>query len=77
MLLLSDLGDLLEQPDEGHVAEGLHILHQGPGLLARLQLLEAGVHLGAQGERVEVHLEPVVQLPHLLPSRSNNAEPSE
>ena len=77
MLLLSDLGDLLEQPDESHVAEGLHVLHQGPGLLARLQLLEAGVHLGAEGERMEVHLEPVIQLPHLLPSRGNNAEPSE
>ena len=77
MLLLSDLGDLLEQPDKGHVAEGLHVLHQGPGLLARLQLLEAGVHLGAEGERMEVHLEPVVQFPHLLPSCGNHAEPSE
>ena len=26
-LFLSDLGDLLEQPDEGHVSEGLRVLH--------------------------------------------------
>ena len=77
MVFLSDLSNLLEQPDEGHVAEGLHVLDQGPGLLAGLQLLEAGVHLGAEGERLEVDLEPVVQLPHLLAGRGNNAEPSE
>ena len=77
MLFLSDLGDLLEQPDEGHVTEGLRVLHQGPGLLALHQLLQAGVHLAAEGERVKINLEPVVQLPHLLPGCGNHAKSSE
>ena len=65
---------VLTPPDEGHVAQRVGVLRQ-LGLLALLQRLEAGVHLGAQLQRVEVHLQPVVQVPHLLARRGHHAEP--
>ena len=47
---LVDLGDLLEEPDEGHVPPGARVLGDPRPLLAGLDNLQPGVHLRKGGE---------------------------
>lgn len=59
---LVDLGHLFKQPDEGDLAKSRKVLLQQRHVLRVLHELEGGLHPVAQLQRVEVDLQPLVEV---------------
>jgi len=72
---LVHLSHLLQQPDQGHVPEGLGVLLDCSKLLRFLNHVQPIINLATDAQGVKVNFKPVVKVTQLLRGAGNHSKP--